>query len=421
MSTSFEEVRPRWGVSRARRGVTLPALVPANERSVRRRIAIVWALLVLNAMTFYGSVYIPSKVGQLVTQGALPAALIIALTVNRKVVVRPNVFLTLLSLLAVEAIITTLQPQHVGTLYRTFRFAEFVAALWLITPWWGRRDLLFVRYHLTALSVILGSVILGLVISPHVALEGGSRLGSVLWGTPPTQVAHNAAILMGLVVLLWLSGHMRGRITLIVVAVSGAILLLTHTRTAVLGFGIAILVSGLSLVTVKARALKFFAWAGAIGAIGILGLSSVITSFLVRGENTQELHDLTGRTQVWGPLLAYPRDRFQMIFGFGLSNDSTPVNGRPIDSGWLSAYQTQGLVGVAICAIILIFFLIAAFFHVDRVQRSLALFLVVYDLVSAYTEDGLGQVGMYLMDLVLVATIIMVSLSNKDPTLPTAS
>ena len=352
--------------------------------------------------------------GKAVTQGALPAALIIALTVNRKVVVRPNVFLSLMSLLVVEAIITTLQPQHVGTVYRTFRFAEFIAALWLITPWWGRRDLLLVRYHLTALSVILGSVVLGLFVAPHRALIEG-RLGSALWGTPPTQVAHYAAILIGLVVLLWLSGHLQGRPTLIVVAVAGVILLLTHTRTALLGLAIAILVSGLSLVTVKARALKFFAWAGAIAAIAILTLSSLITSFLVRGENAQQLQDLTGRTLVWGPLLAFPRDRFQVIFGSGLSNNSSPVNGRPIDSGWLSSYQDQGLVGVTICAIILIFLLMAAFFHPHRVQRALALFLVTYDLVASYTEDGLGEVGMYLLDLVLVASLIMYSLANKDP------
>jgi hypothetical protein len=394
----------------------MPTFAPASERSVRRRIGIVWGLLVLNAMTFYGSVFIPSAAGKAITQGALPAAVIIALTVNRKVVVRPNVFLSLMSLLAVEAIITTLQPQHVGTVYRTFRFAEFIAALWLITPWWGRRDLLLVRYHLTALSVILGSVVLGLCLAPHAALAGGSRLGSVLWGTPPTQVAHYAAILLGLVVVLWLSGHLRGRLTLVVVAVTGVILLMTHTRTALLGLAIAILVAGLSLVTVKARALKFFAWAGAVGAIAILTLSSLITSFLVRGENAQQLQDLTGRTLVWGPLLAFPRDKFQVIFGSGLSNNSSPVTGRPIDSGWLASYQDQGLVGITICAIILIFFLMAAFFHPDRVQRALALFLVTYDLVASYTEAGLGEVGMYLLDLVLVASLIMYSPANKDPT-----
>ena len=61
---------------------------------------------------------------------------------------RPNVFLCLATLLALEAILTSLQAQYVGTVDRTFRFAEFVATLWLLTPFWGRRDLLLVRAHL---------------------------------------------------------------------------------------------------------------------------------------------------------------------------------------------------------------------------------------------------------------------------------
>ena len=108
----------------------------ARERSIRRRIAIVWGLLVLNALTYYGSVLpVPAAVGKLIQQGALLAAFLLALTVNRRVVVRPNVFLCLASLLVLVALVTTLQPQHLGTVYRFFRFAEFVAVLWLLTPW----------------------------------------------------------------------------------------------------------------------------------------------------------------------------------------------------------------------------------------------------------------------------------------------
>jgi hypothetical protein len=419
MNSFVAQLHQRRGVPRSRLRVPFLVSAEASERSVRRRVGLVWGLLVLNALTFYGSVVLPSFVGKSITQGALPAALIIALTVNRKVVVRPNVFLSLMSLLVVEAIITTLQPQHVGTLYRTLRFGEFIAALWLITPWWGRRDLLLVRYHLTALSVILGSVVIGLLVAPHHAITQG-RLGGALWGTPPTQVAHYAAITIGLVVLLWLCGHIQGRLAVVVVVIAGVILLETHTRTALLGLAIAGLVAGLSLITVKARALKFFAWAGIITAIAGLTLSSVITSFLTRGENSQELHNLTGRTEVWGPLLAFPRDKFQVIFGSGLSNNSSPVNGFPIDSGWLASYQDQGLLGVTVCAIILAFLLVAAFFHPNRVPRALALFLVIYDLIAAYTEAGLGEAGMYLLDLVLVASLITYSPANKDPTLPAA-
>ena len=116
--------------------------------------------------------HIPSAVGKGITQGALLAAFLVALAVNRRLIVRPNVFLCLVSLLVIEALITSLQAQHFGTVYRTFRLAGFVATLWLLTPWWGRRDLLLVRCHLAALPVLLGSVLLGLLVVPGHALPG---------------------------------------------------------------------------------------------------------------------------------------------------------------------------------------------------------------------------------------------------------
>ena len=95
-----------------------------------------------------------------------------------------------------------------------------MATLWLLTPWWGRRDLLLIRCHLTAMAVILGSVILGVFVSPGHALSEG-RLAGAIWPIPPTQVAHYAAVVMGVVALLWLSGRVSGRVTLAVVAVVG--------------------------------------------------------------------------------------------------------------------------------------------------------------------------------------------------------
>ena len=120
--------------------------------------------------------HIPSHVGKGLAQGALPLALLVALTVNPKVRLRPNVFLCLVSLLVLDTVITGMSGPHLGTVYRTFRLAEFVAALWLLTPWWGRRDMLLLRCHLRCLYVALGSVLLGLLIAPGHALA--SQAGS---------------------------------------------------------------------------------------------------------------------------------------------------------------------------------------------------------------------------------------------------
>jgi hypothetical protein len=398
---------------RPRRGAAPLEPAKARERSIRRRVAITWGLLVLNTLTYFGSlIHLPSAAGKVITQGALPLALLIALTINRRVIVRPNVFLCLASLLVVEAVLTSLQPHHLGTLYRTFRFAEFVAVLWLLTPWWGRRDLLLVRCHLASMSLVLGSVLLGVLVAPGHAF-GGGRLSGILWDIPPTQVAHYAAVPLGLVFILWLCGQVRGRVALLVVAVTGSMLVLTHTRTALVGVVAGILVAGLSLIMARARARRFFAAASIAISVVVITLGGFISTFLARGQGTKELTNLTGRTEVWGPLLATPRDKFQVIFGFGLSNSS--FNGLPIDSNWLSSYQEQGLFGVIVCAVMLLFLLVSAYFKASGVQRALGLFLVTYCLVASFTEDGFTDATTYLLELALAASLLVPSIVDRSP------
>ena len=385
-----------------------------REERVSRRVGAVWGLLLLNTLTYTGSIlHIPSAAGKLLTQGSLPLALVLALTANRRLVIRPNLFLCLVALLAVEAMLTALNPQYLGTIYRSVRLAEFVIVLWLLTPWWGRHDILLVRYHLKWLSIVLGSVLLGVIVAPGYAMAAG-RLSGVLWDIPPTQVAHYAAIVTGLVFVLWLCGEIAGRITLLVVVVGGTMLVLSHTRTALVGMLAGILVAGLSLYVAKARVRKMFAAVGVLATTAILTVSSVLTNWLARGEGTKQLTELTGRTKVWGPLLALPRDRFQEIFGFGLSNSS--FGGLPIDSNWLSSYQEQGLLGVAVCVALLFFLFVSAYFQPRGLQRALALFLVTYCLVASFTEDGFTDATTYMLELTLAASLLVSSGWRKRTT-----
>lgn len=401
-------------------GVPSARAVPAPERWVRRRVFLAWGLLVLNVLTFYPKTWsglplllpIPSVVGKGLTQGALPAALLLALSVNRRALVRPNVFLCLVSLLVIGALVTSLQAEHFGTVYRTFRLTGFVATLWLLTPWWGRRDLLLIRCHLALMFFVLSTVLLGLLVAPGHALAQG-RLAGTLWPTPPTQVAEFAAVTIGLTIVFWLSGLMPGRVTLLVVVVAGAILLLTHTRTALLGLATGILVAGLSLILDTARVRKSFVAAGVVVAIVATTLSSVLTTWLARGENSQQLTNLTGRTTVWTAVVSIPRDKFQVLLGFGLSNKS--FNGLPIDSNWLASYYDQGLWGVTVCATILLYLLVTAYFRPSGVQRALAMFLVTYCLVASFTETGFSDASTYLLYLALAASLVVPSVGNSRP------
>jgi hypothetical protein len=207
------------------------------------------------------------------------------------------------------------------------------------------------------------------------------------------------------VVVLWFSGQLRGRTTALITVAAMVILLLTHTRTALIGMVAGILVAGMSLITANARVRKLFATAGAVAAVAVMTLSAVITTWLARGQDAQGLSNLTGRTKVWGPLLAAPRDKFQEIFGFGLSNVS--FNGLAIDSNWLASYQELGLFGVIVCATILLFLLVKAYFQPRGVQRALALFLITYCLIASFTEVGFTDVSPYLLDLTVAASLLV--------------
>lgn len=392
---------------RARRFLTQQESAQGYAHRVRKRVALTWGLLFFNALTFYPGIsflHIPSIVGKGAAQAALPAAVIVAFTVNRRMIVRPNLLLCLMGLLVCGALLTSIAPQHFGTVFRTFRLATYVGVLWMLTPWWGRRDLLLIRCHLTVLGVLLGSVLAGLVVAPGRALSYG-RLGGAIWPIPATQVAHYAAVATGLIVVLWFCGHLRGKTTAIIVALTIPILIATHTRTALVGLIAGILVSGLSMIVVKTRVRRLFATVGALVTVAILTLGGVITTWLARGEGTNELLALTGRTTVWSAIVTNPRDKFEMLFGFGLNNSS--FNGLPIDSNWLASYQEQGLWGVTICAAMLLFLLITAYFQPRSVQRALALFLITYCLLASFTEVGFTDVSPYLLELTLAASLLI--------------
>jgi hypothetical protein len=389
--------------------------VVTPERRRRRRVQAVWGLLVLNVLTFFpGSPHllpIPGMVGKLIAQASLPAALLLALTVNRPARIRPSVWIFLLGLLASESLVASIGAEFLfGALYRAVRLLLFVAVLWLLTPWWTRRDLLLLRTHLMFLWIVLGSVLVGLLVAPGVALTD-NRLGGILWPIPPTQVGHYAAVATGLTTVLWLSGLLRRNLALISVLLAVPVLLLTHTRTALVALLAGVVVGGLSLFMSRARVRKSFAIGLAFFTVGALTVGSVVTTWLARGQDTEDLAALTGRRMVWESILAAPRSTWETLFGFGLSNKS--FNGLPIDSNWLGTYYDIGLVGIAINVTMLLFLLTAAWFQPQGPRRALALFLVAYCVVASFTESGLSDASPYLLELTLAACLVYSGTSRE--------
>jgi hypothetical protein len=383
---------------------------PSRVRTSKRPTAIPviwpWSALFVNVLAFGGATIlpVPPRLGQLVTQGCFVLALALALLANRHGLVKPSLFLVGLSVMAVVAAAVSIHNQFMlGSTFRAGRFVGFVAVLWLLTPWWGRRDMPLLRCHRTCLAVVLVVVLLGLPVSPGMAFTD-HRLTGILWPIPPPQVAHYAAVMLGTTVLLWMCHLVGGRSALTWVLVSLAVLVGSHTRTALVALIAGLVCALASLFLSQPRVRRTFLWGGlSIGLMTAL-FATEIRTWALRGQSSEEVGALTGRTKVWTQVVQVHRSGLQDLAGSGLSNLSW--NGLPIDSTWLGTYLDEGLLGVALVALILILLLFKALSHPPGPGRAIALFLIVYCAFASITETGLGAPSPYILDLVVAASLL---------------
>ncbi|MET9900689.1 O-antigen ligase domain-containing protein [Streptomyces sp. NPDC006446] len=374
-----------------------------------RTVGIVWGLLVLNTLGSAGAktiIPLPRSIIQMVTMGALVAAFALALAVNLRLRIRASAFVLLLTLLLVPSLISSVDLESgFGALFRCARLALFIGTLWLLSRWWDG-NLTFVRHHIRMYFAVLGSVAVGLVVSPGAALPDlyGGRLVGALWPLTPPQIGQYAAVIIGLTVLLLL-GRRTDRVSAAVVIVPSLVLLaLTHTRTATLGLLIGLALAIGSLILTSAAARRFFTWTVVCATVAVVGFSSALQAWFLRGQSQENFSNLTGRAKVWDALLAAPRTTSEQLFGMGLGDKS--FGGLPIDNSWLAVYEEQGLTGVALVAAIIIVLAGVALLRPPSLQRACAVFLISYCAIASYTEAGLGDASPYLLHLAVAASLL---------------
>lgn len=384
----------------------------AEPQATPRLVGTAWLLLVINVLGSFDKpdllVPLPRPVAQAVTMGALVAAFALALMLNRRLQVRPNPYLLLLSLMLVVAIASTLKMESgIGAFFRCFRLSVFVATLWLLSRWW-RGDLTFARFHLRALGVVLGTVLLGLIVKPSAATSAAGRLSGAIWPIPAPQVGLYAAVATGLIVILWFGRQLDNRTVRWVAAVTAGMLLLSHTRTAMLGLVVGLAVASLTLAWTSARVRRAFALALGIAAVVALAFDEIVLDWLQRGQDADQITSFTGRSRVWDALLEFERTPVQQLIGVGLTDKT--FGGLPIDGNWLSTYHELGLVGCGIVVAMLVVLLVGAALRPPSPGRACAVFLVVYSIVASFTEVGLGDASPYLLNLAIAASLLV-----RDP------
>ena len=159
------------------------------------------------------------------------------LVFNRRRLIRPNLFLALFTVLAPSSLMMSVRlATGPGSLFRAGRLCAFIAVLWLLTPLWGRRDRLILRWHMTCLIVVLSTVVVGFLRhAGRARRQIDGRLDGQLWPIPPTQVASlRGGARRHLFVLLGLCGVMRARPRVLLGGAASSCSLMTHTRTALI-------------------------------------------------------------------------------------------------------------------------------------------------------------------------------------------
>jgi len=377
-------------------------------RHIFNRLNVVWALVFLNVLNYtkvLTIIPIPSRLGQALTQGSLEAALVVALTINPRRVIKPNLFMGIFTVIAGASLIMSFRLIGFGPEYRAVRLVLFVLVLWLVTPFWSGGNLTLARAHLRVLTFTTVLIAVGMIISHHKAFQYAGRLGGALWPIQPPGAAHISAIATGMTLILWMCGLITRRRALTLVAIGATVVILTHTRTALLAMVIGVLIAGASLLIRQRRVriaftslLVLLVLAGPVMAPGA-------THWLERGQSAQGLTSLTGRTSAWKLLLSTPRPETEKLLGTGITNDS--IDGLPIDNSWLATYQNEGLVGDILIGALLLALVVACALSPPGPARAMALFLVVYCIISSFTETGIGAASLYMLDLTVAASLVI--------------
>jgi hypothetical protein len=393
---------------------------PRPERRTERLVQAVWLLLVLNTWAWakYPSpLQVPQRIWQLLTLGALFAALALALVANPRVRLRPGLYMTLYTALLVVTLIPVLRmTTPLGSYMRVFRFTLFLSVLWLLSPFFGRRDLLMLRVHYRSILVACATIVFGALAFPGAARGNDEgRLQGVFPVLPPPQVGAFAVLGMTLSTLAFLTGTLSRRRLMVHLAVGVAMVLLSHTRTPVLGMVVGGTLAVIALVARSGRARMLLSRVLLFLPLIAVAAAVVVPAWFTRGQDSEQLTQLTGRTKVWSALIADPRPDIEVWLGQGLGDKS--FLGLPIDSAWFAMYSEQGLIGVALGVAIMVALVATAAVRPPGLARSAAIFLIVYCLIAFVAEVGLGDASPYILHLTVAASLLM-SPPSDDRTEP---
>jgi hypothetical protein len=282
-------------------------------------------------------------------------------------------------------------PEPPSSLLRVARFAAIV----LTVTWVTTR---LTRPRLAALVVQFSIIIaLGALVGRAIGRGAsvGGRLGGYLPPLNPNVLGVLVAVGLLCAIALVARRELRMKTFSLVVPVLGATLVLTESRTSMIGF-----VAG--LVALAAPRLR---WRGGPVIVGLLVAVFLLAAFiqtdtqwrpltalLTHNESTSATATLGTRVSEWSAVSIRNNTVVKRTVGQGLAVKSVEVNlaaakNAPVDGTWSAAYLSAGLVGAILLASALLAALWAGVYGRDRLAVPIMVFLLFISLTDDVGSD----------------------------------
>jgi hypothetical protein len=144
-----------------------------------------------------------------------------------------------------------------------------------------------------------------------------------------------------------------------------------------------------------------------------------IIDWAVRGQDSEQLQKLSGRTAAWDFILSQPYDPQLFWLGHGLGDKRIllrrgqgDINVVPIDNSWLDSFWETGAVGATLVALAVLAASVYAFKTPGYAARTFAGFLMTYVLVASVNESGLCDFSS--MTLLVLVSVLISAVDRAD-------
>lgn len=312
-------------------------------------------------------------------------------------------------------VFSALQPDPMESAFRGTRLLLGLLVPVMLWPVVRGRPRLMIYACASAYGGLAATVLAGAALSPEQAWQEGkpfqsARLVGAFLPMMAPRVGEIGAVLVGLTVLLWTQRKLHLLVLLAGVSVGTGLIVFSHTRTAALALAVALLVAFImSLGSPSGRRGLVLMGCAFVAALPFV---PKVIEWALRGQESEQLQNLTGRTTAWDFILSQPYDPLLFWFGHGLGDKRIvlrrgqgDINVVPIDNSWLDTYWETGAIGTVLVAVAVLAALLYALTTPGREARACATFLMSYVLVSSVSESGLCDFSSLTL-LVLVAVLV---------------